>query len=637
MTPAAPALVALALASSTHAPLFPLESVPPDTTALRHPAVVLLDDSGAPVSKSGDAVSPMRTCGLCHDTEYIATHNYHAAAGAGEPGGAHTWDSGRGLWGQWNPITYRQPDNAADWIRTFGSRHVGGGPAAEDVELNCFVCHLPSPDQAARVHALEEGAFRWAATATLAGTGLVHSEGERWTWDRSRFDDAGHPAATAFDITAPTSRHCGACHGLVQRGDDPVEPRYGVDEWSTETTGQIFSPQRIYLSAMNVAGKDTLTRPWDVHAERLLECTSCHGSPNNPAHAPANAGWADDERPRHLAFEARRQDIAQYLRRPDHDFVKGHSVQGSVADNLDGTMRRCEDCHDAASTHTWLPYTDRHLARLMCESCHIPRVYAPARTTTDWTVVTPAGGPRTEYRGVRGAPGDPTELIETWRPVLLPRREADGRLRLGPYQLSASWFWVAGDPPRPVKQRDLERAFFDGDQYHADIVAAFDSNGDGTVAPRELMIDSDARRDAVRARLEAVGVESPHIAAELQPMGLHHGVAAGTWATRDCSTCHAARSVLSETVELSKVAPGGVTPVLVADANVSLPGTLEIAAGGDVRFTPDVTAEGFYVLGHDRSGAGDAVGVALIVAVLLGAVIHGGLRYRCARERNGGR
>ena len=50
----------------------------------------------------------------------------------------------------------------------------------------------------------------------------------------------------------------------------------------TLTRGEIFSPQKISESGVNLVGKDSLNRSWDVHAERLLECSNCHFSINNP-------------------------------------------------------------------------------------------------------------------------------------------------------------------------------------------------------------------------------------------------------------------------------------------------------------------------------------------------------------------
>ena len=38
-------------------------------------------------------------------------------------------------------------------------------------------------------------------------------------------------------------------------------------------------------------------------------------------------------------------------------------------------MRRCENCHDAATSHqAWLPYVETHMAAMACETCHIPKL-----------------------------------------------------------------------------------------------------------------------------------------------------------------------------------------------------------------------------------------------------------------------
>ncbi len=99
---------------------------------------------GTGVLSSGRPVSPARTCGQCHDTAFIERHNFHATLGADEaraPGtapGARAWDTSPGPFGRWDPATNRRltlDDDArfdlgvADWLRTVGLRHVGGGPA----------------------------------------------------------------------------------------------------------------------------------------------------------------------------------------------------------------------------------------------------------------------------------------------------------------------------------------------------------------------------------------------------------------------------------------------------------------------------------------------------------------------------
>ncbi|MCJ7678223.1 MAG: hypothetical protein MUO35_10930, partial [Anaerolineales bacterium] len=81
-----------------------------------HPAFALLDESGANVLDANTPVSTMRTCGECHDTEYIASHSFHADLGLSDIGMAssHPWDQGDGPFGKWNPLTYRALSAAGD-------------------------------------------------------------------------------------------------------------------------------------------------------------------------------------------------------------------------------------------------------------------------------------------------------------------------------------------------------------------------------------------------------------------------------------------------------------------------------------------------------------------------------------------
>ena len=96
------------------------------------------------VLESGQPVSTMRTCGTCHDTQYIAGHSYHAAAGSderfalGSRTDCRAWDHSPGQLGRWNALLYRYaspPGDAkldlgiAEWMQVYGARHVGGGPA----------------------------------------------------------------------------------------------------------------------------------------------------------------------------------------------------------------------------------------------------------------------------------------------------------------------------------------------------------------------------------------------------------------------------------------------------------------------------------------------------------------------------
>ena len=43
------------------------------------------------------------------------------------------------------------------------------------------------------------------------------------------------------------------------------------------------------------------------------------------------------------------------------------------------------------------------MAAVACEACHVPKLYAPALQSIDWTVLDAAGQPLRAYRGLEGA------------------------------------------------------------------------------------------------------------------------------------------------------------------------------------------------------------------------------------------
>lgn len=670
----------------------------PAAVAALHPPIPLLDAQGEPVLESGRPISTMRSCANCHDTSYIAAHSYHVSLGRderftlGSVPGRRSWDYGPGAFGRWNPITYRYLSppgdprldlSIADWIRNSGWRHVGGGPAvyghgdvpldardganniaAEEpsdatfaqgvdpdrqvldavsrqpvawdwqasgtVEMNCFLCHVENPDNAARIAMLHSGRFAWAGTATLASTAVVKSAENRWQYAADAFLPDGRVSPATLRLQEPTSENCGLCHGQTHANGQPLVLDLDTTQWSTATKGQVFSRQRMSDSTANLSGKEQLARPWDVHAAALLKCSSCHFSLNNPAaYEPTRRG-----RPEHLKFEPRRLGIGEYLHRPSHDFAKGHTTQGAVARYLDGTMRHCNDCHQAELTHDWLPYREAHFARLSCEACHISQTHAPALATVDWTMLGPAGKARTVWRGIEGDPADANALITGFKPVLLPREDLDGQQRLVPHNLVSSWFWVEqGDASRPVRLADLRAALFEGDTYHPEILAALDADGDGRLQDVELVLDEPKEVEAVRQRLIGSGVREPAIHAETQPYGLHHGVGHGATAVRRCEQCHAEESRLAEPMVLAQQVPGGQLPKMVGDSHVVAAGRLTYGTDGTLEYHPETSAASLYVLGHDRWPWVNWLGAISLVAVVLGATIHGTLRVRNARKR----
>ncbi|MDT8307454.1 MAG: cytochrome b/b6 domain-containing protein, partial [Anaerolineae bacterium] len=597
------------------------------------------------------------------------------------------WDSSPGLFGRWNPLTYRtltitgsEEGAIADmttpeWIQLFGALHVGGGPAAVGtdgellnasadplvssmvdpvsgeltawdwqqsgiVEMNCFLCHTATPDNDARVAALQSGDFAWASTATLTATGIVASSTDGWSYEGAAFDEDGNVRLDYLGVQDPTDENCGACHGIVHSdartplvadfcGDgDPTEGA----AWSTLTTGQIFSPQRLATTGLNLSAKESLSRSWDIHAERVVGCTDCHYSLNNPIYYRES----DASQPSHLLFDPRRIDISDYLERPLHQFAKGQSPQSGLAPEFDNSLRRCESCHNIETTHDWLPYKERHTAALSCETCHVPQLYAPAQQAVDWTVLDASGNPVSACRGIEATSSGPN-LLTGYQPVLLPRENGDGTTSLAPHNLISAWYWVYGEPAQPVPLRLLQDAWLEGDGYAPELLDLFDADGNGALAESELRIDDEAKEAAVAARLGQLGLENPRIAAEVQAYSVSHNVATGDWATQDCQSCHSNDSLVTTPMQLASYIPGGVMPGILAGNGTAIRGELTVDDEGALYYQPQTKGDresgagSIYVLGHDNLSWVDWFGALAFLGTLGGVALHGGIRFFAMR------
>ena len=557
-----------------------------------HPVFPLLDVDGQPVSTSGNPISTLATCGSCHDTEFITQHTLHG-------------DGGRVAAGVLPPNSL---------------------PNTE-VDMNCFLCHTESPNNAARVAALSSGKGEWASTATLVDSGIVTATDSGYSYNAEAFDAAGALKAVFVTIQDPRSDNCGACHGLVHLDNQtPLTIAIGDESaWRTFTTGQVTSSQRISNSGANISGRDDITRTWDVHAERVLNCVDCHFSVNNPVFTEMNASAA----PEHLVFDPRRADFGEYLKRPSHEFAVGTDV-----------MRSCNSCHDAQKSHEWLPYWDRHTSELSCESCHVPYLYAPALAERDSTVMKADGSPVDTYRGIEGGmntvSGNPVStLITGYQPVLLQQKDADGSHSLAPYNLVTVWYWVAGDPAQPVSEDALKAVYLSGDGYAPEIVAAFDSDGDGQLSDAELTLDSEAKTALITERLQAQGQANPRIVGEVVPYAIHHDVIGGEWAVKDCQQCHSESSRVVATMPLGNRTPGGNEPTLVSDESVLWNGSLNRDDAGRLVFAPETQtpSANLYLFGRDSVEVIDILGVLLVLATSLGVTIHAALRVMSARKR----
>ncbi|MCW8925973.1 MAG: cytochrome b/b6 domain-containing protein, partial [Xanthomonadales bacterium] len=398
---------------------------------------------------------------------------------------------------------------------------------------------------------------------------------------------------------------------------------------NTERTGQIVSPQKLLNSGLNIADKNELDFPFDVHADRVVGCVNCHYSLNNPVYFQQRG----ESRPVHLEFDPRRLSNSEYLVRPLHQFAKGKSTLGLAAVNSENSLRRCESCHDATNVHDWLPFKQRHFTSLACESCHVPRLFGPGLQSIDWTMLNLDSQPIRKYRNVEGDPVAVDSLIDGFEPVIMPRADADGNYRLAPFNLVTAWYWTAGDPAVPVTRAQLEQALFSGDGYHPDIITALDGDGDGWLSAAELRLDDEARSAAVKARLEATGLTNLQLRGDITPFSISHNVVNGETATSECSTCHDRDSILTAPLMLSGYTPEDAQMATISYAGVGFSGSVQNGPAAGASFAPDPRSTGFYIIGLHSDPWVDRLGLLMFLGILLGVSGHAVARYIAFRRR----
>ncbi len=432
-------------------------------------------------------------------------------------------------------------------------------------------------------------------------------------------------------IFTPSNANCGRCHGITEHGG-PVQvpddygslfsyvegkPFYRL----TQRTGEIVSSQDISASMLNLANKSSLSYPWDTHARRNVTCASCHASPNSPRIAGRVTRVtmsADSGREvRYLVHDPRRaSSLSRHLMKPSHKLEEP----------------RCELCHDAARVHARLPYRNRHLSVLSCQSCHVPRLYGPAMRAMDATAVRPDGSPRVEYRG--NLSPEETNLnvayLGGYAPFLMAAAKQGGDHVLSPYNLVTTWKWVDRATGKDVPAETVRLAFGDGRDYHPEIRSLLDANKNGTVDPGELVLDTKEKLAAVRKALVSRGVADPSVKGTVSSYRVNHGIAERKVMTLACGDCHGASSRFGSKVELAAAAPFGALPAFAADGHAAVNGAIEREkASLVVDRMPSL--KGHYVFGFSRVLWLDILGILLFMASFLAIAGHIFLRWRARK------
>jgi hypothetical protein len=468
----------------------------------------------------------METCGMCHEIEgpdFLQAHGYHTS------------------------VQDEQLPARRRLLMTDGPRI----PTQENEQMNCFLCHLPQPDHALRIDALQSDYPEWSVSATLASADLIARSADGYAWNTQRIAEDGE---TELSLHPVTEVNCGYCHGAVHKGQGPLLVDLGSGkEWSTEKTGQVFSPQLVRLSAMNLEAKDMLNMPWDVHAERLVSCGDCHYSRGRP------------------------------------ERLAGDVSVDSIPQTGDGSRRRCESCHSLAGTHSWLPEQNRHYRAVACESCHVPELQMSAQQSIDATVVRPDGTPQKSYRGIDGDLQESgTVYIRGYTPLLRVGTGVTGDHKVFPFNLVTRWFWIDQASGEEIAAETVARAWLSEGRYADNIIQTFDANRDGKLDSNELRLDAYSKVALITERLRAIGVKTPLISGEVRAYHIHHNIRHGQLVNRDCTRCHSTDEQKAAAFTLSPYLPDNVQPSLLTDTtDILLDGEFLTSPDGTLQFVPD--------------------------------------------------
>ncbi|QQR90892.1 MAG: cytochrome b/b6 domain-containing protein [Myxococcales bacterium] len=284
----------------------------------------------------------------------------------------------------------------------------------------------------------------------------------------------------------------------------------------------------------------------------------------------------------------------------------------------------------------WIQAKERHLKSLACQSCHVPLLSSPTLQAVDYSVLTPQGGPRMQFRRVqRLNPSAPSSwFVEGYRPFLLWETR-HGQSRFAPYNLVAAWKWVDGKSGKEIARDILERVWLTAQgNYQPSLVAVFDANHDGALQDRELVVDTKLKEQSLLRRFESLGIAQAKIKADVEAYAVRHGVTTGKWATASCDSCHGKKSRFAESIALA-TGPfsGGVIPKPSKDVNALLDGRQLVMNGIGLEVVGVGHHAQAYVPGHDTKDWSEKYGFLLFVLVMFGVMVHAAARAWISHKR----
>ncbi|MHC4959043.1 MAG: hypothetical protein ACYTGN_11785, partial [Planctomycetota bacterium] len=406
-------------------------------------------------------------CGICHP-----------GGGPGEydRDGEMLWDPEAGAFG------YQKLGKSADAVRLDGdyaeiNSKTGDLRAAPwdktgVAQADCMLCHRTD-------RVVNEGKnmnWVWRAATLRAKDTLV--------------DSAGGPVqAYAAAATAGQGWFDAIALAAMPVGKPPMATTLQINYQKGLDNESLYADDegRLYMSGFQI-----IDRPKDY------ACWGCHVKPEMKKRGRV---WFDPETDVHYAAFNKLNDedpandipagesAACTICHPsgmDHNITKGNATLGSVHNDLDyKDFRTCRSCHERDKPYPGapvlpdtIPHSERHMAVMSCESCHVPYKTGDADLVVDNSVT----GSTVSYKTSDFLSADPLDPGASdkshWAPSFVRKQDEDGRYRLYPVKLLLSAWWGDWDVDAGVV-RPIPLWRVRGITKGAALAGVTDDNGDG--------------------------------------------------------------------------------------------------------------------------------------------------------------
>jgi hypothetical protein len=378
-------------------------------------------------------------------------------------------------------------DNAQTWKSPEsldGDYHGNKWLESGSMEADCLICHMDSYDIFARNEQIQGEKFR-AAPSVGAGLATVISNNEV-AYLSSIFEADGKVALEGLNKRA-TDDNCSSCHA--------------------GTPGKLWAAPGKIRSDIAKRG-----RSWndpqnpDVHNSANIQCVDCHSMIEDPVKG---------------------------ITKLTHQIAKGHDTINTARDDLDNSMQKCGQCHEAGNTQG-APVPNHgalndHLAYIDCSTCHIPQKQFFAIRYKDFSAGPAKGYPIGRTKTDLHVGFKP---IYTWWDV-----DGNGAMKIVPVNFLSVGFWNDGEAPNyPVFIGKIKQA--------AQAAGLTDDIGDDGV----LDVNTPQEIDAMRTQLMGLGVQDPKMYVSVHSFLMSHNVAPSEQAlgSGGCADCHSTGSHMFE-------------------------------------------------------------------------------------------